>query len=936
MQTIETVYLHWENPLLPAITQRLLAGNHEGLTDLSGTMVVVPTAQAGRRLREALALSCRGLFPPDIVTPDGFLELATRVGEIADDADMVAAWISVFRALDYAQFNKLFPIVPEQTIEWQISLAHRFIRLRNELGEAGLDFSQVARLNVNVEHEPERWQQLARLEGLYLDQLDECGLLDPKGVRRRAAQNYSVPKHIARIILAATPDPQPLIIQAFECAARQVPFEVWVYGPEDAHFDRWGCPITEHWRRRPLEFETWGACLHAVNTPKTASAFVVESMRETEPESTVLGLVDPRLNPIVASALSRANISTYDLEGCALYTSGVGQLAELLCQWYEDVDIALVRTLLQHPDIQAWLDLSQNAEQLLRHLDRLFETHLAPNLTALVRFAAQASGMSDLHGALVRLKQLAEAFTRADSFADALADALQKIYVKKQVSSFTETGASWKERAEAVGKKINLVAKAERIFPKLSKDFARQTLRQSLRDSRIYPIRPRKAHDLLGWLELLWNDAPHLILVGLNEHCVPESITGDAFLPEALRKQLGLRCNDQRIARDAYLLEAFCRRRAGQRGCIDILVPRYAQDQQPLKPSRLLFQGTSEALLRRSRQLFLTVTADYVAQESSFRSAWKLKPPPGLALPNELSVSALKDYLHCPFRFFLRHILKMRPVDVETRELSPAAFGTLFHDTVGHLKGLILDPSTRPADLIKKLHAIAGQLFKRRYGEHLSFALRLQHEALMARIIAFAEHQVDEIEKNGKTQILNTEEVFESSLDGMVLKGRIDRVDRRAGCLELIDYKTSNQPISPEKAHLKSIGKKAPPEHLPEEALFEHDGKLYCWTDLQLPLYGIIKQQDQKETISLAYFNLAQTSEKSGIARWEGFTADHLNSARACAEAVIGQIKAGIFWPPNSAVDESYDDFANLFPDGIENSVDATALMSYRFGTRSH
>ena len=133
----------------------------------------------------------------------------------------------------------------------KLAWLHRFIRLRNELGEAGLDFSQVARLNANVGHEPERWQQLARLEGLYLDQLGKCGLPDPKEVRRRAAQNYSVPKHVSRIILAATPDPQPLVIQAFERAAGQVPFEVWVYGPEDAHFDRWGCPITEHWRGRP-------------------------------------------------------------------------------------------------------------------------------------------------------------------------------------------------------------------------------------------------------------------------------------------------------------------------------------------------------------------------------------------------------------------------------------------------------------------------------------------------------------------------------------------------------------------------------------------------------------------------------------------------------------------------------------------------------------
>ena len=140
-------------------------------------------------------------------------------------------------------------------------------------------------------------------------------------------------------------------------------------------------------------------------------------MREKEPESIALGLVDPRLNPIVASALSQANISTYDLEGCALYTSGVGQLAELLCQWHEDVDIALVRTLLQHPDILAWLDLSEDAEQLLRHLDRLFEN--APGAEPYSAGPVCRPGL--WHGPictrrLFQLKQLAEAFTCADSF----------------------------------------------------------------------------------------------------------------------------------------------------------------------------------------------------------------------------------------------------------------------------------------------------------------------------------------------------------------------------------------------------------------------------------------------------------------------------------------------------------------------------------------
>ena len=82
---------------------------------------------------------------------------------------------------------------------------------------------------------------------------------------------------------------------------------------------------------------------------------------------------------------------------------------------------------------------------------------------------------------------------------------------------------------------------------------------------------------------------------------------------------------------------------------------------------------------------------------------------------------------------------------------------------------------------------------------------------------------------------------------------------------------------------------------------------------------------------SVAYINLAKTLEKSEIARWDDFTQSHIDSALACAAAVTRQIKAGVFWPPNPDVREDYDDFAPLFPDGIENSVDPEAFKNYRF-----
>ena len=924
------IYLDWNLPLLPAITQQLLKSANGTCIDLGSDLVIVPTVQSGRRLREALALAAgdRGLFPPEIITPDVLLGQAIKDQPIASEESVTAAWVTVLGAIDCAQFEALFPIAPEQNSSWQLGMAQRFMQLRNELGEEGLDFALAAQRTAESGHEPARWGELARLEGLYLDQLQTRALKDPKHARRTAAQSYLAPPQIKRIILAATPDPQPLPLQALEGAEQSIPIEVWIYGSEEAQFDTWGRPITAYWTQRPLPFEAWGCKLQTLASPKAAAAAITESMQGKAPESVLLGLADPTLNPILADGLERANIPSYDPEGQALHIGGVGRLTELLCQLCKDPSTTTIRTILQHPDIQIWLKTSSTSNDLLRQLDRLFENHLAPDLTTLIHFAIRKTD-SALHAALVQLDRLATDLVATKNFSAALAQALQHIYSAKQIETSSQSSAQWKERADAIRKLLNNTAEAETLFPKLPKEFSRSVFRQSLQSSKVYPDRPRDAHDLLGWLELLWNDAPHLILAGLNEGIVPESVVGDAFLPEAMREQLGLRTNAQRFGRDAYLLEALCRRRTGEHGHIDILVPQTSDDHTPLKPSRLLFQGTPDTLLSRTRQLFRETEDSSANIEHS--AAWKLSPPLDLPLPTSISVSAFKSYLQCPFRFFLRHILKMRPIDIETRELNPAAFGNLFHNTVAELNGRTIDSSTDLTALVKKLHAIAEQMLKHRYGDKLSFALRLQHEAIMARINAFCHHQIEDTKNNGSITILDTEEAFEIPLDGFTIKGRIDRIDQRGERLELIDYKTSNSPAKPEKTHLAVVAKKAPPKHLTDEAFFKHKGKTYRWTDLQLPLYVLAKREAGTERPSVAYFNLSQTQEKSGIERWESLTDSHLDSARACAAAVIQQIKDGIFWPPNQDIHEAYDDFAALFPDGIENSVNPDAFKNYQF-----
>ena len=60
------------------------------------------------------------------------------------------------------------------------------------------------------------------------------------------------------------------------------------------------------------------------------------------------------------------------------------------------------------------------------------------------------------------------------------------------------------------------------------------------------------AVEVLGWLELHLDDAPALVITGCNEGFLPTAVSSDPFLPEGLRRRLGLPDNARRYARDAY------------------------------------------------------------------------------------------------------------------------------------------------------------------------------------------------------------------------------------------------------------------------------------------------------------------------------------------------------------------------------------------------
>src|SRR5262249_39123545 len=94
-----------------------------------------------------------------------------------------------------------------------------------------------------------------------------------------------------------------------------------------------------------------------------------------------------------------------------------------------------------------------------------------------------------------------------------------------------------------------------------------------------------EAVELLGWLELPLDDSPALAVTSFNEGFVPQSSHADAFLPDRLRRELGLLHNERRYARDAYAASVLCHTRRELR----LIFARQNTNEDPMQPSRLVF-----------------------------------------------------------------------------------------------------------------------------------------------------------------------------------------------------------------------------------------------------------------------------------------------------------------------------------------------------------
>ncbi|MES2695640.1 MAG: PD-(D/E)XK nuclease family protein [Verrucomicrobiota bacterium] len=919
-------FLGWSGPLLAQAVPWLTVGwtAAAGPLDLSRTLVLVPTRQSGRRLREALAEHAGrqggAVFPPRVYTPDAWLAEGSAEAGVASRLEVLLAWADLLLEIDLAEVAAVLPVAPPQRdFAWAWRLAETFFRLQTQLGEGGLGFADVATRTGADFSEADRWRQLAWLEEQLILALARLGLREPHAARRAWAAAPSVPEEIERIVLLGAPDPLPLALEALTACAARMPVEVLVFAPEaEAEaFDGWGRPVAAAWEKRELALPDFEACVQVCADPASeaeqAAALAARYPQKEADGLIAIGSADPETLPLLERSLARAGLTSYNPEGRPRRGE---QLYALLAALGREPTFDAVAALARCPDFLAALATrlgpTASIAQWLRELDRLHERHLPADLADAQR---AARGKAELSVGLDFVAELYAA-VRGDAFPHNAVAALGAIFGHRRFDLARDEDARAVESAEAWRHTMFECAQARERFPRLGRDEWWEVALRMFGDSRHAEEKPPGALDLQGWLELLWEDAPHLVVVGLNDGLVPEAIVGDAFLPEALRERLGLKTNAARFARDAYLLQAMAAWR--QPGTLDVMFVRVSAGGDPQRPSRLLLRCADAELPERIAFLFRA--PESARSGVSWTRAWQLEPR-RIPAPPAVSVTALRMWLACPFRFYLTHVLKMEPVEPAKSELDARDFGTLCHTA---LEAMALEPALRDCTDEKVLREFLLSRFDlaahRIYGENHTLPLVVQLESARQRLGRAAAIRAQDRAEGWVIE--RAEWKLSLDLGGLEIRGKIDRIDRNesTGAFRVLDYKTSDTGVSPQKAHLRPLGRNE--EGLPEWMCVELEGRTYVWADLQLPLYLRALEREPWVTglMHCAYFNLPKAVGETGMIVWDGLTRDLRASAAACADGVAAAIRGGEFWPPKE-IPADRDPFATLFHHGAEDSV---------------
>lgn len=958
-------FIDWKRAFLPSIVEELITPQvlADRSLDLGNDFIVLPGARAGRRLLELLTIACQEasicFSPPRIITPSQFLEWL--MGEcltegqyslhedpqvsLASDHDLLVAWHSVLSKLSPETRSLIIAKEADSSLLW--SDAAVFVTLQRELLGGGYSFSDVSEtladsLSPTV---GQQWSLLSDLEQLVDTELATLNLLSrTKLIKELANRSQLVVKK--RCIVAAVVDAQPLF---FKLLGKLTPTpEIYCFCSK-AHSDR----FDEFGR---LQIEAWATIslpildsqISSLATPRLEAQSVALKLIELSQKSSLYSndkhpdlastvticAADQAFMPLLSTELKRWKISAHFNPGWSLADSTLIGLISIIANYAAERSFDSLSKLVRHPEFSRFIANSApypdyHHDLFLNRLDRYISERIPLTTKTPItdsKVASTVSKIEELLGDLIEYKlcSATEWCLRVERIIKSVFGQTDfQINIPSQRAVAESCIALFELLRAVVNSKF---ASAQPInfveFSSLLK-FAAQGVPYS-------PYREEQdSIEIVGWLDLLLDDAPRAIITALHEGAIPEMMTSNELLPNSAKRQLGLPSNESRLARDVYIALASI----NCKDSVSFSFHRQSLDHAPMQPSSLLLRpgemtpsGSSTfPLWSRVRQLLdlpklanspvsitspIEIADDELPQIINVLGGNKALqtaapafvrpiaiPSPVQDPPDKLSPSAITAYLQCPYRFYLAHVLELEEQADSNTEIPSHIIGSIIHKVLEQL------PNEGRFNLEATSKRIIYDWYERidqHFGDTSRNILTLLKaegaKRLEKTVDWFYQRRLSGWIRHGVEHKLSIGPSPETH--GFIINGRVDALEYNPNTNEalIIDYKLRERTENPTNA----LGS---------------DGQ---WRSLTLPIYYHLALKELNEvhpnlsSLQIAFLNLGPEHEyELKFAKWSD---EQLESAWRLTLELLGKIRAKLFWPP-SGDEMIFDPYQKLVGD---------------------
>ncbi|MBT4725109.1 MAG: hypothetical protein HOB29_09080 [Planctomycetaceae bacterium] len=906
------VFLGWDTPPIESLSGWLTSRyTQTHRLDLSGSIIVLPAATAVKTLLSQLIAHCQTnqllFFPPTVVTLGHLPEYLYTARATASPSLQALLWTDVARnAVANNALESVFPAPPSRDdfAAWH-AIGETLATLHTELAGDLRDFQSVVEYCQRTGHPAEvnRWKQLATLQRAYLDAVDSLDFWDIQTARMIAVSRSECSTD-KEIIVAGCVDINQTIQGMLDAVADNLTVLTFAAATQAARFQDNGVLNTDAWQGQPVKLTSNQLCM--VESPSAqalACAKVIADSTATGncQRDFVIACPDASDEPYIIRLFDRQSTPVSPQKGRSLHDNNVICTLRLLGTYVQTNSYQAFSSLIRLPDIQQYLFDAGIVDDIISISDDFHQQHLPKNVRRLRGLTGKYEILASALNTLDELvSPLSPESARLSDWCNAILDTLDRIYGNRLVQINDPQDTAVLSGTRAIAQSIAQLQDADRSFHMKCKVTECIDLTLQMASKQFETIQPRAGVAITGWLDVVWGEQSDVLITGFNEGTIPSSITSDLFLPNALRSSLGLVDNARRFARDAYTTTLL----VNSRPKVTFFCKRVDAAGMPLWPSRIALTGNSQQIAHRLRN-FSTERSETASISAAYNVA--TRPSIRVDIPftqvnrTEFTVTEFRDYLSCPTRYYLKHVVGISSASDNSRELSSLAFGNLLHATLHDFGISELSRSTDSdaiyAFLKKQLAARADRL----YGKDSFDVIPIQIALLNQRLQAFSHWQaawtadgweIVETEVNCSPGV-----AISTNHPQFVVCGRIDRIDYHAetATWSIFDYKSSETCHTPERIHNCN------------DAPF--------WKDLQLPLYRHLAQSiTDSASVRLGYINICSDLQAIGgyFANWNS---DQLEAADIVALNVMQSINSNHFDLRNEAKPPFFSEFSYLLGD---------------------